>query len=508
MKGSLEFIRFVLIAVASSLPCLPESECDDDSRPNIVFILTDDQAPWAAGYAFDSGRYPEVPRAHTPHLDQLARDGATLVNFFCTTPVCSPARAALATGRYASELGIKDFIPQPGHRLYDAASAVAMDPDSTTTFVEVLQRNGYRTGLVGKWHVGDWTAPGCEKNHPRNHGFDYFMGLTGGGTSPVDPHLEEDGEVRQFRGLTTDILTDHALEFVVSAADSPFLLCLHTRAPHGKWLPVDPADWEPYEELDPTIPRYPDLDISAMKRRMREYLASTTGVDRNVGRILAQLDRLNLTERTVIIFTSDHGYNMGHNGIWHKGNGFWATRTKPPGPTHNGTRVISDKYRPNLYDHSLRVPMVVRWPAVIPAGMTIAKTATSLDLFPTILEIAGVDDPNPGIRRGRSLFRLLRGESVTDWDQDLYAEYDMIHYALASLRCYRTPHYKLIRDLHNSGRDEFYDLQNDPRESKNLIHDARDEIQTAIQTLQTKLTLHMQFVRSAAAKNANAVGSQ
>jgi arylsulfatase A-like enzyme len=493
VRVSLENVGLVLLANVFGLPCLPEIECADDSRPNVVFIVTDDQAPWAAGYAFDGGQYSGVPRTHTPHLDRLSREGAVFGNLFCTTPVCSPARAALATGKYASEFGIRDFIPQPGHRLYGDANEMSLDPDRSTTFAELLQRNGYRTGLVGKWHLGDWTASGRQRNHPRNHGFDYFMGLTGGGTSPVDPQLEIDGELQQFKGLTTDILTDHALDFIRKANDAPFLLCLHTRAPHGNWLPVADSDWDPYENLDPVIPQFPDLDVRSVKRWMREYLASTTGVDRNLGRILEALDRLGLSQRTVVIFTSDHGYNMGHNGIWHKGNGIWATHNKPPGKVHNGTRVISDKYRPNLYDLSLRVPAVVRWPGVIRPGTKISHTAVSVDFFPTILELAGVEDTTRSERPGRSLVPLLRGDSVADWNQDLYAEYDMIHYAVASMRCYRTPQYKLIRDLHNAGRDEFYDLQNDPQESNNLIADSRREIQLVIQDLQRKLTLRMQL---------------
>ncbi len=496
MSQCRRLILFALFAVVLEGLCLDQTESADDHRPSILFIVTDDQAPWAAGYAADSGQYPDVPRAHTPHLDRLSREGVVFSNLFCTTPVCSPARAALVTGRYPSELGIKDFIPQPGHRLYDPVNVVALDPDRTVTFAEILQENGYNTGLVGKWHLGDWTAAGNQQNHPHHHGFDYFMGLTGGGTSPVDPQLEENGVVRQFQGLTTDILTDHALEFIRSSSETPFLLCMHTRAPHGKWLPVAPADWEPYKTLDPVVPQYPDLDVTTVKRRMREYLASTTGVDRNLGRILSELDRLKLSQRTVVIFTSDHGYNMGHNGIWHKGNGIWATHTKPPGAIHNGTRVISDKYRPNLYDLSLRVPTIVRWPNVVPGGMSISDTVVSVDFFPTILEIAGIDDLNQHRRTGRSLLPLLRGDSVDHWDQDLYAEYDMIHYAEASLRCYRTPQYKLIRDLHNEGRDEFYNLQDDPRETSNLIDDSRQEVQSAIQDLHNKLARRTQAAQN------------
>lgn len=456
--------------------------------PNILFVYTDDQAAWAVGTAIEKGWFDDVPAAKTPNIDRLAREGATFANFFCTTPVCSPARATQMTGRYASEFGIRDFIVQPGHKLYDTNPPVALDPKTSITFAEVLKQKGYTTGLVGKWHLGDWTAKGKQQFHPTNHGFDYFMGLTGGGTRPNNPELEENGKVRKFKGLTTDILTDRALKFIKRSKDKPFLLCLHTRAPHSAWLPVAPEDWAPYEKLDPTIPNpdYPDLNIKRMKRQMREYLASTSGVDRNLGRVLALLDQLEIADNTIVIFSSDHGYNMGHNGIWHKGNGIWATKS-PPSGVRNGTRVISSKYRPNLYDHSLRVPMIIRWPGVIEKGTVIKQTASSLDFFPTILAMAEAKSSTKKPLPGRNLFPLLQGKTPANWNQDLFAEYHMIHYTEANLRCYRTPKYKLIRDSHNKGCDEFYDLANDPSESVNLINDQRPEIQSAIRSLQAKL---------------------
>jgi uncharacterized sulfatase len=448
------------------------------------------------GAAVKDGRFKSVPAAHTPNMDRLGRDGALFTNFFCTTPVCSPARASIATGRYASEFSIQDFIPSPNHRLFNPRQQIALDPQTSVTFPEVLKAAGYQTGLVGKWHLGDWTLAGNETFHPTHHGFDYFMGLTSGGTSPDDPLLEKNGRVRRFKGLTTDILTDHAIEFIENANSkaSPFLLCLHTRAPHGRWLPVAPEDWKPYADVDLTIPDYPDLDVEKVEKDMREYLASTTGVDRNLGRLLDTLDRLTLSERTIVIFTSDHGYNMGHNGIRHKGNGIWATLRKPPGKTHHGTRVISKKYRPNLYDLSLKVPAIVRWPGVVPPGTVIHDTASSLDLFPTVLAMARIARPKEIPLRGRDLTPLLRGESLSDWKQDFYAEYSMVNYVVARMRSYRTPNYKLVRDFHNIGRDELYDLKADPHEVKNLIDNPTPDLERVVAELHTKLIAEMHSI--------------
>jgi len=456
------------------------------AKPNVLLIVTDDQAPWAFGKAVQSGQFDDVPVASTPNLDRLADEGAVFRNFFCTTPVCSPARAALMTGRYASEFGIKDFIPQPGHKLFDPQRQVALDPENSTTIAEVAKLAGYTTGLIGKWHLGDWTAHGNERFHPTNHGFEYFMGLTGGGTSPDNPTLEENSEVQKFEGLTTDILTDRAIQFIKRSRQQPFFLCLATRAPHGKWLPVAPEDWAPYASLDPTIPNYQGLNESWVKSKMKEYLASATGVDRNVGRLLDVLDENNLSDNTVVIFTSDHGYNMGHHGIWHKGNGIWATTKRPPDETHQGVRVISKKYRPNLFDHSLRVPMIVRWPNVVDPKTVVTHTASALDLLPTLAAIFQQEIPSESYQ-GRDLIPLLKEDTTLNWNDDLYAEYDMIHYAEASLRCYRTPNYKLIRDSHNPGCDEFYDLLSDPAEIHNLIDSPKPDIRQAIDQLDQKL---------------------
>ncbi len=472
------FWRSVILLLGLAVSTGGYSQTD---APNIIFIYSDDQAAWALGA---SGN----PDAHTPNLDELVAEGAYLKNAFVTTPVCSPARASILTSRYASELGLQDFIAQPGHVLYDPAHPLGLDP-AATTFVEVLQAAGYRTGLIGKWHLGDWTESADRKYHPTHHGFDYFMGLTGGGTTPEDPTLEKDGEVSPYRGLTTDILTDEALSFVEQArGESPFLLCLHYRAPHAAWLPVAPEDWAPYQDLDPRLPNpdYPYLDTEKAKRRMREYLASTTGVDRNVGRLLNYLEEQGLAANTIVVFTSDHGYNMGHNGIEHKGNGVWITTTLPP-----GTRDVPPKRRPNLYDNSLRVPAIVRWPGRIPAGLVIDEVTTSLDWYPTLLALAKTELPGDEIVRGRSLEPLLMGESVVNWNEDVYSEYSMINYAKAYLRSYRTPQWKLVIDFNDRGRDELYNIGKDPEENINLIRHPGAEVRQNIALLEGKILARM-----------------
>ncbi|MEZ6045634.1 MAG: sulfatase-like hydrolase/transferase [Planctomycetaceae bacterium] len=425
-----------------------EKQLTAADKPNILFIFSDDHAAWATGHAGD-------PHAKTPNMDRIAREGVTFVNAFTVTPVCSPSRAEMMTGRYGSELQITDWINprnEPSLGL-DAAHPV---------WPRALQQAGYRTGLIGKWHLGTE-----DKFHPQHFGYEYFMGFREGGNKPKDPMLEVNGKVQQVDGLLPDILTDDAISFLQKESDQPFLLSLHYRAPHAPWLPVADSDWAPYKDLDPEIPNpdYPKLDVKLVKRKTQEYLASVTSVDRNIGRLLEELDRLNLTENTVVIYSSDHGYNMGHNGIWHKGNGHWILTEFPP-----ATKNIPQRQRPNMYDNSIRVPLTIRYPAMIKPGTVVDQTVTNLDWFATLVDLAGVEAPEPATRFGRSFKPLMDESSKIAWENDLYAEYSTHHQSETHMRMYRTPEWKLIRDFLNPERDELYDLKNDPAETTNLIN--------------------------------------
>lgn len=311
-------------------------------RPNIVFILTDDQAPRAAGAAGDQ-------RFITPHIDRIFHEGAHLANSFVTTPVCSPSRAGLLASRYGTELGITDWIhPRREPEL-------GIDPE-TTTWPRLLAGANYHNGLVGRWSLG---MP--DESHPTRLGYHEYTGLRTAACPVRDLMLEfPDGQMEEVEGYTVDIFTDHALRFIRENRRRPFLLSLHYRAPHEPWLPVRPEDWEPFRDLDPEIPNpdYPNLDIELVKRKTREYLASVKSIDRNVGRLLDLLDDLELTSNTIVIFTSDHGYNLGEHGVWYKGNAIYALTENPPQRWKN----IPPDRRPNLWDTSLRVPTAVRWP--------------------------------------------------------------------------------------------------------------------------------------------------
>ena len=420
-------------------------------RPNLLFLLTDDQAPWATGVTDPLGN------AQTPHMDRLMSLGARLTHCYTPTPVCSPSRTVLMTSRYGTEFGITDWIHPRREPDLGVPADVVMWP-------ELLQAAGYRTALIGKWHLGT-----TDEFHPTQNGFDVFMGHREGGWSPVNPTLEKDGRQKLLKGLTTDLLADEVIRFIEQnqEGDRPFLVCWHTRAPHTSWLPVRPEDQAPYPEtFVPRIPNAddPNLDVERVVRFTREYLSSVRGVDRNLGRVMRKLDQLGLTDDTVIVFAADHGYSMGHNGIWHKGNGHWIVKD-PPEATPN----IPEGQRPNMFDNSIFVPAAIVWPGVIAPGKLVENSISFLDFFPTILAMTGVDLPPNLNVRGRNFLPLLVGDSVPGWDDSIYGEYSTHHQSQTHMRMWRTRDWKLVRDFRDPERDEFYDLKKDPGETNNLI---------------------------------------
>lgn len=469
-------MKHLILFLCSLLAATP-SFCAE--RPNIVFIYCDDLGPWALGLAGH-------PHAKTPHIDRLFRDGAYLVNSFTVTPVCSPSRASLMTSRYGSELGITDWI-QP-----------VREPDlgldhQHVIWPQVLSGAGYRTALIGKWHLGT-----RDEFHPTTFGYSHFMGFRGGGNTPMNPMLEVAGIETKLTGCLADILTDDAIAFVGRDRTRPFLLSLHFREPHAPYLPTTDEDWAPFQELDPTLPNpdFPNLDTARVKKFTREYLASVHSVDRNVGRLLAEIERLNLTNDTVVIFTSDHGYNIGHHGVHHKGNGQWILTEVPP-----GTSNIPKPQRPNMYDTSLRVPAGIRWPAVIKPGTVITQTLSNLDWYPTLLDIAGVGIPKDKVIRGRNFAPLLKAvdPAKVAWNNDLYAEYSTHHTSKTHMRVHRTPEWKLMIDFLNPGRDELYHLASDPGETRNLSESMEPEAQRMKTVLREKIVAQMRAVKDKAA---------
>jgi choline-sulfatase len=441
-------------------------------RPNILFIMADDQAPWAMHCAGD-------PNAFTPNMDRLAEGGARFSNAFTPTPVCSPSRASLMTSRYGSELGITDWI----HPKND--QGVGLDA-RFPTWPALLSEAGYQTGLIGKWHLGE-----LPDQHPTRRGYQSFTGFLGGGTPPQNPVLEKDGASAKRDGFIVDLVAEEALDWIKRRdAHKPFALSVHFREPHASYLPVRDEDWDKVKDLEIQLPRpvYPGTDEAKVKKLMREYLASVAAIDRNLGRILDLLDAEHLTEQTLVVYTSDHGYNMGHHGIWHKGNGHWILLPEAlPAATQN----IPKGQRPNMFDTSIKVPMLVRWPGHVPAGGENRHLISHLDWLPTLCELAGAQLKKDAQFRGKSITPLLGNPTEPRQTSDFYAEYSTKHQSRTQMRVYRTAEWKLVRDFLNPGRDELFHLSVDPGEHTNMIDSNEALALEAKASLQNLMTAKM-----------------
>lgn len=429
--------------------------------PNILLIITDDQGgPWTT--SFTSG-----PNANTPNLDKLASEGVVILNSFSQGAHCSPARAALISGRYASET---DVITNVG-----ADNPIGVDT-SLVLWPELFSKAGYKTAMVGKWHIGE----AYDYFHPESRGFQKFSGFLRAGEISRDPVVRVEGKDTIYKGeYTPDVLTNLTMDYISEFKGSPWIISLNYWAPHANtrfpddfkpphrgrsWLPMREDDLEYWKDLDLVLPEpdFPNLDVELLERYLREYHASVHSVDRNVGRLMQLLEDLNLDENTIIIFTSDHGYMMGQHGLWHKGNGRWLTKDG------SDPRSIYSDNRPNLFDLSLRVPLIIRWPGQIEKGSAVEETVRHIDLYPTLLEMAGIDKPDDLLLRGNSVVPLLKGLDIPSWDNTFFAQY-------LDLRCIQTPQWKYVHDFADS-KNEFYNLYEDPGEKNNLIYSTEPTI--------------------------------
>ena len=449
-------------------------------RPNIVMVLVDDMR-------WDEMRIAGHPFIDTPNMDRLAREGARFTNAFATTPLCSPSRASFLTGQYPHANGIIDNTARPSHNL--------------RVFPLELQRAGYRTGFFGKWHMGNDDSP--------RPGFDHWVAMPGQGEA-VDPSLNVDGERVHAKGYTTDLLTDYVERFMDRPADRPFLAYLAHKAIHpnviqrddGSMVPIPgqpggfvAADRHRGRYVGRTMPRRANafkrpLGKPALLRRIdglpplgpktatsdediRGRLEMLLGVDDSLGRILAALERKGMLNDTVVVFTSDHGYFYGEHGL-------------------NQERRLA-------YEEAIRIPLVIRYPPLTSAGSTPPEMALSLDIAPTLLEVAGLQ-PRAEIQ-GRSLVPVLKRE-VRDWRESFLIEYftDTVFPRVRNMGyvAVRTTRHKYINYRELQGMDELYDLDNDPYEQTNLIDrpEARDTLQQ-MQAELRRLIEHTGYARTA-----------
>jgi N-acetylglucosamine-6-sulfatase len=421
--------------------------------PNVVVVLVDDMR-------WDDLGIEGHPFAETPNIDELARAGVRFRNAYATTPLCSPSRASILTGQYAHTNGIVDNTARDSasHRL--------------ATFAQPLARAGYQTGFFGKWHMGNDDTP--------RPGFSHWVAMKGQGEAN-DPRLNVDGTRIEAKGYVTDVLTDYVVRFLQRSRGHPFLVYLAHKALHpnivqrddGSTAPVSgqgagfvPAERHRGRYATAVVPRRPNAraapaDKPALQRPLdgvpplgpatatpdadvRDRLEMLLGVDESLGRIVATLREMGELERTAIIVTSDHGYFYGEHYL-------------------NEERRLA-------YEESIRIPLIVWYPAVARAGSTPRQMVQTIDLASTILDLTGVADTVP--RQGRSLVPLLRGE-VPPWRNSVLVEYysDAVFPRIRNMgyQAVRTERYKYIHYLELPGMDELYDLQDDPFEMRNLI---------------------------------------
>jgi len=448
------------------------SEAAAAARPNIIFIMSDDHAAQAIS-AYGS----RVNQ--TPNIDRLGREGLRLDNAFVTNSICTPSRAAILTGQYAHLNGVPVF-----NRFDSARDTVA----------KRLQQGGYYTGMVGKWHLGSDPA-----------GFDRWEIFPGQGAY-FDPILyTATGEKTYTGGYATDVVTDIAIDFLKTRpAARPFFLMLHHKAPHrpwepdathraqfaNRWIPEPETLWDSYatrtdalrenqQRVADDLTRRdlklePPADLAGAERTqwlgekpvtvtiardgqavtltgealtrwkyqryMQDYLAVIQAVDDNIGRLLAYLDSSGLAKSTIVIYTSDQGFFLGEHGLFDK------------------------RF---MYEESLRMPFLVRWPGVIKPGTHSDAMALNVDFAPTFLEAAGL--PVPPEMQGRSLVPVLRGQVPRDWRTSMYYRYyhdpgdhnTRAHYGV------RTRTHKLVY-YWKKDQWELFDLVHDPSEMNNL----------------------------------------
>ena len=409
-------------------------------------------------------------------MDRLAIDGMRFTRGF-TKPVCSPSRAMVLTGLYSHRVGIPDFIPH-GNPVVSGNGL----PPGTPTIATVLKKVGYRTGLIGKWHLGYG-----EKYYPQKFGFDVAEGFRyiAPGTVIENvgkiPFLVGGKEVPRLRydKQHTDILADRAIDFIEKRGDQPFFLYLSIYLPHLPWKAVPDEDRAHYKGKKLSVPdlsQHPEATVSENELRelTRSYYANITCADRNIGRVLAALDSHELTKDTLVFFIGDNGFHVGQHGLLGKGNAL----------------ILGTKDRkPNMFDHSVRVPFIVRWPGVIKAGSVSDAMVSTIDVLPTLMEITGSETRLQ--LDGRSMLPILKRQHGTPWRDAWFDTYDMTYLKEDHMRMIRTDEWKLVFHFDAAGKPlphrghELFNLTADPEELKNLY--TSDSLAPVRQRLEARL---------------------
>ena len=444
--GALCLAAASMLQAAAPVPTEVLPERIPGAKPrNVVFILTDD-------HRYDAMGFLGHQFAKTPVMDSLAKNGAYMKNALVTTSLCSPSRASILTGLYTFR-----------HRVIDNNRPI---PPGTVYFPQYLQKAGYATGFIGKWHMGG------EDDNPQP-GWDHWVSFRGQGHYlPPDPDytLNVDGRRVKQKGYITTELTDYAIDWLKQQkpAEKPFFLYLSHKAVHANFtpepkyenqfrdLPFDRPASETSTATDLLKPRwlrdqrnswhgvdFPYHSTLDIERYYKRYCETLSSVDDSVGRVLRQLKDMGIHDETLVIYMSDNGFMFGEHGLIDK-------------------RVA--------YETSMRVPMLVQCPAIIKGGTVTDQMIANIDVGPTVMEAMGL--ATPAHMDGRSFLPLAEGKSIPWRDRFLYVYYwDKNFPQTPTTFALRTDQYKYITYYGLWDSDELYDLQADPQESRNLLHD-------------------------------------
>jgi arylsulfatase A-like enzyme len=426
------------------------AEAAPGQRPNVLLILTDDQ-----GYG-DLGAHGN-PKIKTPNLDKFASESVRLKNFY-VSPVCAPTRASLLTGRYNFRTGVVDTY----------LGRALLHPDEVT-LAEMLAAAGYRTGIFGKWHLGD-NAP----LRPIDQGFQEALVIRGGGigqpadppggSSYFDPVLQHNGQARRYKGYCSDIFAEAAIDFLSAAGQRPFFAYLAFNCPHEPLEAPEP-ELSDYKAMNLALRVFPQLGqpippaAASPADSVARVYAMVTNIDTNVGKVLKALEARGLAGNTIVVFLSDNGpaevrFNAGLRG-----------------------------WKGSVYDGGIHVPCYVRWPGHLSPGLVVDRIAAHIDLAPTLLDACGLPVPQGLKLDGRSLLPLLRGVQTAGWkERTLYFQWHRgdrpeRDRAFAA----RSQTYKLLRrePLPGAGKPpplELYDMERDPLELHNVADQHPEQV--------------------------------
>jgi N-acetylglucosamine-6-sulfatase len=446
-----DFLRgTAALAFAGAASSLWAGQDGKTAKRNIILLLSDDHR-----YDFMSFMPGSPAFLETPNMDRMARQGAHLANAFVSTSLCSPSRASILTGQYMHH-----------HHIVDNQRP---EPPAAVFFPQYLQKAGYQTAFIGKWHMGH------EDDNPRP-GFDYWASFKGQGVY-LNPTLNINNQHQTLNGYTTDVLTDQALSWLKDGRDKsqPFFLYLSFKAVHYPFQPAERykglyekaqvkrpdtmANTERNYQTQPHWVRerrysihgvdhmetgqYDNDPVPSFDELYKQYCETVHGLDENIGRVLKYLDDTGLGNSTLVIYTADNGFELGEHGFYDKRDAF---------------------------EESIRVPMLAYAPGLIKPGTKITQMVQNIDIAPTMLDAAGVQLPKSAKMDGQSFLPLLRDEPVKWRDHILYEYYWEWNFpATPTVFAIRTERYKYIFYQGIWDYDGFYELQTDPHERHNLI---------------------------------------